>query len=1413
MRETSTTPTGPGLQPDLNWLAGGGEMGALIRSMDWSATPLGPLESWPQSLRTTVSLCLSSTFPILVCWGERDIQIYNDAYRPICGDLHPKSMGGPFKEIWASALPVVGDAFDRAHQGEGAYIRDQRMFLDRHGYLEEAFMTFSFSPIRDESGAVGGVFHPITETTALVLGARRTQGLRDLSGALASVRSAGEIGRQLEACHAGMVHDLPFVLFYQCDPATGQLLLRGRAGIEGHSDLAPATPAPGDAVWPFARSAESRSAQRVDGLGARLAGLRCGSYEEPPQSALVLPVLIPGQQEPFGYLVAGVSARRALDADYLNFFELLGAAVATAVGNVTAYEQEQRRAEELAKIDRAKTAFFSNVSHEFRTPLTLILGPLDDALADSLEPLGPAQRRRLDLTQRNALRLLKLVNSLLDFSRIEAGRVRASYQPVDLARLTVDLAAVFESAMARGALAYTVETEDLGEPVWVDRDMWEKIVFNLLSNAFKFTLAGGVTVRLARHGEGASQCARLSVIDTGIGIPAAHLPRVFERFHRIEGAAGRTYEGTGIGLALMQELVWLHGGSIAVQSTEGEGTRFDVDIPFGHAHLPAERVLAETLAPQDDAQRMGAAFVEEALRWLPDGEEGGERTVPAPASAPAAFEARPRILVADDNNDMRGYLKLLLEPHADVAVCADGETALALIERDPPDLLLSDVMMPRLDGFGLVARIRARADLRQLPVMLLSARAGEEAKVEGLQAGADDYMVKPFAAGELLARVRGQVALSRERRRQQQEAARRDAYFRTLVDAAPVMLWTTDADEQCTYLSQRWYDFTGRRVEQDLGRGWLENVHPDDLQRTLDAYIDAAAARVPFSLDFRLRRHDGQYRWVIDSGLPRVDEAGRPNGYVGTVIDVHERKVLQRRFERVAQAGNIGVWYADSPFEHFRLNREMAAQFGLDGQWQASVETLVGAVDPLDRAAFEVRLQRALQYGAMLDIEFRVQGGRWLRAVGWCDADEEGLPRRFDGVTFDVGSHKLAEQELRHLADELAAKNRQQSEFLSTLAHELRNPLAPIRAGIELMQAMEAGAGPGGVRDVRAMMRRQVDHMVHLVDDLLDMARLSEGKLTLRRETVLLEDVVRDAVEMTAPLVESRAHRLALRLPPAPVALHADRHRLSQVVSNLLNNAAKYTPAGGAIAVEARVDGGAVLIAVSDTGIGIAPDALERVFDMYAQGRGHEAMGEGGLGVGLNLVRRLVQLHGGSVFAESPGEGQGSRFTVRLPLPQGAPVRTAEPARAALRAAGEATAREASPTPGQGAAASLRVLVVDDNCDAAEMLATLLDIGGHEVRTAHDGAGALAAARELLPEVVFLDIGLPDTTGYVAATALRRIDGLQQAMLVALTGWGTEQDRERAREAGFDHHLTKPAEFDAVDRLLDLAIQARAARR
>jgi len=367
-----------------------------------------------------------------------------------------------------------------------------------------------------------------------------------------------------------------------------------------------------------------------------------------------------------------------------------------------------RQREELAKLDELKTQFFANISHEFRTPLTLMLGPVEDALADTEQPLGPRQRDRTKMMQRNGLRLQKLVNALLDFSRVEAGRIQAVYQATDLASLTHDLASSFRSACEKAGLDLAIETQPLAEPVFVDHEMWEKIVLNLVSNAFKFTLDGGIKVGVSADGDHAV----LRVSDTGTGIPEAEVPLIFYRFHRIAGARGRTHEGTGIGLALVQELVKLHKGSVTVESTLGRGTTFVVRVPFGSAHLPQDRL--DGARGQVSTATRADAFVSEALRWLPEGMlvegDGAAKPLLTPVGP---GEARARILLADDNADMRDYLCRLLAASYDVTAVPDGEAALAAARRSRPDLVLADVMMPRLDGFALLQRLRADPELRR----------------------------------------------------------------------------------------------------------------------------------------------------------------------------------------------------------------------------------------------------------------------------------------------------------------------------------------------------------------------------------------------------------------------------------------------------------------------------------------------------------------------------------------------------------------------------------------------------------------------------------------------------------------------------------------------------------------------------
>ncbi|WP_316809360.1 ATP-binding protein [Pedobacter agri] len=753
---------------NAQFLSGGGEMGELIRSMDWSGNPLGPVESWPQSLRTSVSLCLSSTFPILIAWGPETIQIYNDAYRPICGAMHPQSMGMNFRVCWESALEVVGDKFTRGQQGEGTYIKDQQMFLFRYGYLEEAFMTFSFAPIRDESGEVGGIFHPITETTDKMLSARRTLVLRDIAAILAKANTIGDIGKFTAQRHADYIADLPFLLFYALEEEGRTARLISASGIEHANQIGPEYIDLASALedsWPF--SAAGASEIVVSDLQQRFGEFACAPYPETPHSAVILPVFLSGKESPFGYIVAGVSSRRAMDEEYMGFYALLANTFSTAVSNVYAYEQEQKRAEALAEIDRSKTAFFSNVSHEFRTPLTLMLGPLEE-LKSHPQLQDTLVSETVHATHRNAMRLLKLVNNLLDFSRVEAGRVQASYQRVNAAELTMDLASSFRSIIEKAGMQLEVSSDSNEINAYLDVQMWEKIVLNLLSNAFKYTLQGKISVLLS-HNE---RELTLIVKDTGVGIPRQELPKMFERFHRVENSAGRTHEGSGIGLSLVNELVGLHGGRIVVESELSVGSTFTLRIPLGWDHLTAELIQEDNY--QSAPSGIRESFLQEASGLLGAGVEWhAAPKTDFTASSDMHLNIDPggtraKVLIVDDNSDLRAYLKRLLESEFDIATATNGADALDQLADGRPDLILSDIMMPVMDGKQLLAKIREGEEKHWIPLIFLSARAGEEARIDGLEAGADDYLVKPFSGQELVSKVRTQIKINRVRNQNEQ---------------------------------------------------------------------------------------------------------------------------------------------------------------------------------------------------------------------------------------------------------------------------------------------------------------------------------------------------------------------------------------------------------------------------------------------------------------------------------------------------------------------------------------------------------------------------------------------------------------------------------------------------------------------
>jgi PAS domain S-box-containing protein len=744
------------------------EMQRRVRSFDWSMTSIGRRDSWSPALKTTVSLLLANRFPMLLWWGPDYISIYNDAYIPILGQKHPWALGKPVRECWSEIWSVLEPLIDTPfHGGPSTWSDDIELYINRAGFTEETHFTVAYSPVPDETAehGIGGVLATVHEITAEIVSQRRGAILRDLSSAVGS-KTSKEVCLNVAARLSQHSSDIPFAVIYFSGRGRDATLVAA-AGVEpGDQRLAPASIGFDDraALWPIHRCAESGEVQVVE-LSSESIEIPNPGWRHPPKQAVVLPIHPPLAHQSATFLVLGLSSTLPLDESYMDFLKLIAAQVSTAISAAAASEEEHKRAEALAEIDRAKIAFFSNVSHEFRTPLTLMLGPLEEVLKD--DQLSGSQRERIDIAHRNSLRLLKLVNSLLDFSRIEAGRMKASYAPVDLAALTRDLASNFRSATQAAGLELVIDCPDLSQPAYVAVELWEKIVLNLLSNAFRFTFNGRITVSLKE----AKDTVVLSVADTGTGIPEKELPHIFERFHRVEGARGRSYEGSGIGLALVQELARLHGGAVSVESEVSRGTTFRVQIPLGYSHLPEDRV--KTVADATSTLPQGGAYVGETLRWLPDSNDSsfGLRngstdqglTADHVDTAPNA-ERMPSILLADDNRDMREYIARLLGGSMRVTAVTDGREALASALRDPPDLILSDVMMPRMDGLGLLRELRANAATSTVPVILISARAGEESRIEGVTAGAEDYLIKPFSAAELLARVTTHLKLSKTRK-------------------------------------------------------------------------------------------------------------------------------------------------------------------------------------------------------------------------------------------------------------------------------------------------------------------------------------------------------------------------------------------------------------------------------------------------------------------------------------------------------------------------------------------------------------------------------------------------------------------------------------------------------------------------
>jgi signal transduction histidine kinase/DNA-binding NarL/FixJ family response regulator len=1190
-------------------------MHARVSEFDWASTPVGARATWPQSLRATIKTLLGSRYPMILLWGPELVQIYNEAYIRLIGDKHPSALGRSIRETQAESWDIIGPMIHEVmSSGVPNWVPAQRLPLERSGYREESYFSLSYSAVEDDAGRITGMLCVCSEVTEQVLGERRLRLLRDLAVKASETHSVEESCQHISSVIAEHPLDVPFAALYLTEADGRSLALVRSAGLSAaaraslcpdridlHRDLPPEGSAtqggasqtvgdrPARHTQPQPTDAPSRS--RSDLLRALRSALEGGSvalvaldgapvggpWLTPVTEALALPLGGSGQASMFGVILAGKSPNRAFDEGYRSFYELLAGQVSSAIKNGRAHQDERRRTEALAELDRAKTAFFSNISHELRTPLTLILGPVEHALAQGSKSLGGAD---LEAVQRSALRLLRLVNDLLDFSRVEAGGLQTRFEATDLATLTLDLASSFRSLIERAGLKLVVDCKPLPAQVYVDREHWEKIVLNLLSNAFKFTLEGQIEVSLAARG------ARVELVvrDTGTGIAPGELPRIFERFHRVQGADGRSFEGTGIGLSLVAELVRHHGGEVSVASVEGRGSRFSVSIPWGSPEQSSEALEQERpLAP-----RAESAYVLSAEQWLdkPDGRSPRGSHEAAPARARVPVKEAGRVLVADDNADMREYLVRLLGEHWEVESAGDGVAALARAREHRPDLVISDVMMPRLDGYGLLRELRADPQTRAVPVILLSARAGEEALIEGLETGADDYLIKPFSARELLTRVRSELTTARLRRAlaEAEERARGQSMLRFLADASATLAESLDYP---TTLAQ-----VARLAVPILADWCFIDLVEDNgaIARVEVAHADARHAELGLAI----------------KAFPAAASDNRQNPPTQALLEGRSILVEDVSDERMRTMSHNE--------QHLALMRRIGVHSFMSVPLRA-----------------RGRILGSISLGVS-DSE---------RRYGKADLTvAEDLARRCALAVDNAGLYKEAQRAIVARDQFLSIASHELRTPLTPLQLQIHTLQGKVAEVARDEQAAE------WLRRKFAVLRRQSERLDRLVTELLDVTRISAAQLSLRPEWIQLEQVTREVLarfEETGELARSGCE-VELRAEPG-ISGHWDRLRVDQLLTNLLENALKFGRGKPVqIALESR--GSFARLTLTDHGIGIAEADHSRVFERFE--RAVPEQHYGGLGLGLWIVRSILEAMGGRVEVHSL-PGQGATFIAELP--------------------------------------------------------------------------------------------------------------------------------------------------------------------
>lgn len=1241
------------------FVAGGGELGEMIRNYDWASTCLGPLETWPQSLRTCIRIMLTSRQPIWIGWGKELIKFYNDPYKEIVGGKHPWALGKPasevWKDIWKDIDPMLRQVME---EDTGTYVESQLLIMERNGYPEETYYTFSYTPIPGDDGRTAGMFCANTDDTDRIISERQLKTLTRLGKSLTDSKTNEEIISKTMRTLSDNPWDFPFAIFRVIEDNKAKRVASTDLG--NATDLVPEIydlTLDNEISHIIKQSFATRKVQVFQNLQQKVGELPKGGWSIPPDKVIVLPIAQSGTKEPYGLLTIGLNPYRLLDEKYLSFFTLVADQIATSFADVHVLEEERKRAEALAELDRAKTTFFSNISHEFRTPLTLLLGPMEEVMAD--EHTIPLNRIRVETAYRNALRMQKLVNTLLDFSKIEAGRLEGKFSKVDICTLTQDLASTFRSAVEKAGMQLVFTCGNITGDVYVDVDMWEKIVLNLVSNAFKYSNDGSISVHIQQKDDH----IQLDVTDTGVGIPAEHIEKIFDRFHRVDNTQGRSQEGTGIGLAMVKELVKQHHGTITASSVVGKGSTFTVTIPAGKEHLPAEKIISEI---KTDLLRTTTAYVQEAGKWVDLAKEDHKPLVPAESAD--LTSAKFKVLVADDNADMREYIDRLLADKFDVITARDGEEALQKAESIRPDLLISDIMMPKLDGFGLLKKLRHHSELKNMPVIFLSARAGEEAKIEGLEAGADDYLVKPFAAKELIARVEGNIKIAQSR-----IAAENN--LKNIITQAPVAMAILKGEDHVMEIAnEKALEIWGKTYDETINRKAFE-IFPELVSQGFKQILDNVlkgdrfvANEMPIEL---IKNGERKTLYVSFTYEPLVNMSGNIEGIAVVGIDVTQQVVARKEIEQsekelnqLANAMPQLVWVAstdgNTTYYNERVSEFLGAKRNEDGFWSWE-----GMLHQDDVAITDAAWKQALEKGDYYQVQHRVRmkdgSYRWHLSRAYPYKDENGNILKWFGTATDIHTQKeyaaiLEDEvkkrtfELQEMNESLQDSNNELQQFAHVASHDLKEPLRKIKTFTSRLA--EDGSNVLSERSGTFLnkINSAAERMQSMIDGVLNYSTLNAA--AQKPETVELDKVINDIendLEILIQQTGATINRKALpALEGAPILIY-------QLFYNLVYNALKFAkpeiaPVVNIHSTETKDgDRSFIQITVSDNGIGFRQEYAEKIFETFARLNPKDRFE--GTGLGLSLCRRIVERHGGTITA-SGKEGAGASFVINLPAKQ-----------------------------------------------------------------------------------------------------------------------------------------------------------------